>query len=306
MPLSGVHILLTYACNFECDHCFLFCGPRARGTFTIAQIRQLLEQARDLGTVSSIYIEGGEPFLYYPVMVESLRLAGEMGFRTGVISNCYWATSKEDATLWLEPVTAAGINDLSLSDDMFHHGSGEENPAARASSAAIELGLASTSICIENPQDQSPQDDKGKPVVGAGAMLRGRAAEKLAEGVSTRAVDTFRTCPYEDLVSPGRVHIDAFGNVHACQGVSIGNIWRKPLKTLMSEYDAEAHPICGPLVRGGPRALALEHGIELQGEFVDECHYCYSVRRAMLDRFPEALTPLQVYGLEDDLPPDAQ
>ncbi len=306
MPLSGVHILLTYACNFECDHCFLYCSPRARGTFTIAQVRQLLEQARDLGCVSSIYIEGGEPFLYYPVMVETLRLARGMGFRTGVVSNCYWSTSKEDAKLWLEPVTAAGIDDLSLSDDMFHHGPGEESPAVRAVSAATKLGLASTSICIENPQDQSPQDDKGKPVIGSGAMLRGRAAEKLAKNLTTRNPDTFRTCPYEDLVSPGRVHIDAFGNVHACQGVSIGNIWRKPLKTLMSEYDAEEHSICGPLVRGGPRALALEHGIDLKGKFVDECHYCYSVRLALLNRFPEELTPPQVYGIEDDPQPDVR
>ncbi len=25
--VNSVHFLLTYACNFECDHCFLFSGP---------------------------------------------------------------------------------------------------------------------------------------------------------------------------------------------------------------------------------------------------------------------------------------
>lgn len=27
--LTGVHLLLTYTCNFACDHCFLYCGPEA-------------------------------------------------------------------------------------------------------------------------------------------------------------------------------------------------------------------------------------------------------------------------------------
>jgi len=25
--IKEVHFLLTYTCNFECDHCFLYCGP---------------------------------------------------------------------------------------------------------------------------------------------------------------------------------------------------------------------------------------------------------------------------------------
>ena len=122
MRLSSVHVLLTYTCNFECDHCFLYCSPRAKGTFTMAQIRQVLDQAKQLGSVSSIYLEGGEPFLFYPVMVESLRLAGEMGFKTGLVTNCYWATAAEDSELWLRPVVEAGIDDLSVSNDEFHHG----------------------------------------------------------------------------------------------------------------------------------------------------------------------------------------
>ena len=98
--LTGIHFLLTYRCNFECDHCFLYCGPHAEGTFTITEIRQLLEEARKLDTVRWIYFEGGEPFLYYPVMVEGLRLAKEMDFKTGIVTNGYWALSEADARLW--------------------------------------------------------------------------------------------------------------------------------------------------------------------------------------------------------------
>jgi hypothetical protein len=65
----------------------------------------------------------------------------------------------------------------------------------------------------------------------------------------------------------------------------------------VAEYDPSAHPICGPLVRGGPAEVARTYGVELDGDFVDECHHCFAVRRALADRFPKQLAPRQVYGL---------
>ena len=134
-------------------------------------------------------------------------------------------------------------------------------------------------------------------MVGGGALFKARAADKLTEGLPTTSPERFTACEHEELVSPKRVHVDALGNVHLCQGVSMGNMWKTPLSRLVREYDPEAHPICGPLVRGGPLALAREHGAPLEQEYVDACHLCFSVRRALLERFPEQLTPPQVYGI---------
>ena len=39
--LKEIHFLLTYACNYECDHCFLYCGPRSAGTFTLQKVKNL-------------------------------------------------------------------------------------------------------------------------------------------------------------------------------------------------------------------------------------------------------------------------
>jgi hypothetical protein len=299
-PLTGIHFLLTYTCNYECDHCFLFCSPRAGGTFTVAQIRSVLAEAKKLGTVNSIYYEGGEPFLYHPILAEGLRLAREAGFTGGVVTNCYWATAEEDAKVWLKPLHEAGVDHLSLSDDEFHHTGDDESPAKRAARAAAGMGMDAGAICIEKPSVTPATDDKGEPVVGGGALFKGRAVEKLTEGLPTRPADTFRACEHEELTRPKRVHIDAFGHVHLCQGVSMGNLWETPLSELVSGYDAERHPICGPLLRGGPRELARTHGVEPGVECVDECHYCYLVRRALVDRFPEYLAPRQVYGLPED------
>jgi MoaA/NifB/PqqE/SkfB family radical SAM enzyme len=297
--ITGVHFLLTYMCNLECDHCFVYSGPYAKGTFTLEQIRQVLAESQRLGTVERIYFEGGEPFLYYPVMLEGLRIAKKMGFQIGVVTNAYWVTSVEDAELWLRPLLDLGISDLSVSDDAFHFGE-EESPAKLAAAAADRLGIPVGSICIEKPVvGVRPDGTKGEPVVEGGALLKGRAVETLAEGLPTRPSEEFTECPEEDLEAPGRVHVDPYGYVHLCQGLVMGNLWETPFSDLARTYSAESHPVCGPLVAGGPTLLAQRYEVAHAKTYASACHFCYSVRRALADRFPAYLAPRQVYGFEE-------
>jgi len=299
--LTGVHFLLSYRCNLACDHCFLYCSPSSRGTMTLKQIRTILEESDRIGTVQEIYFEGGEPFLFYPVMVEGIRLAKNMGFRAGIVSNGYWSTCVEDAKLWLGPLAELGISDLSISDDTLHFGDRNDSPAKCALAAAKALGLPTASISKAKPQVQDGPDiglGKGTPEISGGIKLRGRAVEKFAEGLPTRKCEELNSCPYEDLVDPKRVHVDSYGTVQICQGISMGNCWETPLSELVRDYDSQKHPICGPLVRGGPIGLVEEYGLTLEDEYVDECHLCYAARLALIDKFPEYLAPRQVYGLE--------
>ncbi len=294
--MTDIHFLLTYTCNFECDHCFLYCGPKSGGTFTIEQIKEVLNEAATIGT-QMIYFEGGEPFLYYPIMVEGLKIAHEMGFKTRIVTNCYWATSIEDAELWLEPIAKLGISILSVSDDSFHFGtesifSKKKNPAEIAAIAAKNLGIQNLPLCVKEPTVEEVINKEQD------ILFKGRAVEKLIEGMPKRHWEDLTKCPYENLKNPTRVHIDSFGNVHICQGLSIGNMWETPLAKLINNYDVETHPICGHLYQGGPAQLAMVYNIEHENEYVDECHFCYFMRLALLDKFSEYLSPKQVYGLQ--------
>lgn len=294
--LTGIHFLLSYMCNAECDHCFVFSGPGAKGTFTVAQIQRVLSEAKKIGTVEIIYFEGGEPFLFYPVMIEGMRKARERGFKIGLVTNSYFATSVEDAMLWFKPLAEMGIEDLSLSDDPYHFEDGEQdNPARIALAAARKLGLPVSTIAIERPT-VGPDTERGTPVIKGGAVLRGRAVEKLTADLPRRGWREFTECPYEDLKEPGRVHVDAYGQVHLCQGLSMGNMWKVPLSQMVETYQASEHPICGPLLEGGPVRLAEEYRIDHEEMYVDACHFCFLLRKALLDTFPDYLAPRQVYG----------
>lgn len=297
MKLTGLHILLTYQCNFECDHCFVWGSPWQAGTFTLSQLEDVINQAEQVGTVSSIYFEGGEPFLFYPVLVKAIASAIERGFKVGIVSNGYWATTKEDAREWLKPLVGQ-LEDLSVSSDLFHYSEEISQQANNACQAAEELGIPIGTISIAQPDTNSVDPAIGQlPPDESGVMYRGRAAEKLVGKAQLKPWTEFTECPYEDLVEPGRVHLDPLGHLHICQGISIGNLFEKPLKEICATYDPDRHPITGPLLLGGPAELVRAYDLPLKQNFADACHLCYTARLNLRERFSELLAPDQVYGI---------
>ena len=299
MKLTGLHILLTYQCNFECDHCFVWGSPWQAGTFTLSQLEDVINQAEEVGTVSSIYFEGGEPFLYYPVLVKAISSAIDRDFKVGIVSNGYWATTKDDALEWLKPF-AGRLEDLSVSSDLFHYAEEISQQAKNACQAAEELGIPIGTISIAQPDNGSVDPAIGQlPPDESGVMYRGRAAEKLVGKSQLRPWTEFTECPYEDLVEPGRVHLDPLGHLHICQGISIGNLFKRPLKEICATYDPDRHPITGPLLSGGPAELVQAYDLPLKENFADACHLCYTARLKLRERFAELLGPDQVYGVYD-------
>lgn len=297
MELTGLHILLTYQCNFECDHCFVWGSPWQTGTLTISQLANVLDQAVETGTIRSIYFEGGEPFLYYPLLVRGVKAAKERGFQVGIVSNSYWAISKEDAVEWLKPF-AGMLEDLSVSSDLFHYEEQHSLQAKNACQAADELGIPIGTISIAQPGADGAEQVVGQlPMEESGVMYRGRAAEKLVSKATLNPWTEYTECPYEELRDPGRVHLGPLGEVHICQGISIGNLFETPLKDICANYDPDQHPITGPLLSAGPAELVHRYNLPHFESYADACHLCYSARLELRERFPHQLGPDQVYGV---------
>ena len=303
MNLRGLHLLLTYQCNLECDHCFVWGSPWQDGTMTIQDIRRILHQARDVGTIDWIYFEGGEPFLYYPILLHGVRIAAHLNFRVGVVSNAYWATDLKDALEWLRPF-AGLIQDLSVSRDPYHGSERSGRQAEFAQAAAEVLGIPLAVITIAAPEATGAAPAVGQLPPGESAVMhRGRAAARLVERAARRSWADFTTCPCEDLRDPGRVHVDPFGYVHLCQGIVLGNLFRTPLREICAEFDPDTHPIAGPLLAGGPAELVRRYGLQTEEGYADACHLCYEARRALRNRFPDLLTPDQMYGVPAESEP---
>ena len=294
--LTGLHLLLTYECNYECDHCFVWGGPSQKGTMTEDVIEHILAEAAAAG-IRWIYFEGGEPFLYYETLCNGVRMARAGGFKAGIVTNAYWATSEAEAIERLAPL-AGLVDDLSVSDDNYHGSREGTRYPEIARGAAQRLGIPVDFISVAEPEATHAAGAAGKLPAGESAVLyRGRAAELLAPRVAGVAWDRFDRCPWENLRAPERVHVDPYGYLHVCQGISIGNLLQRSLSGILADYDPDAHPIVGPLLAGGPSELARRYDLPRRARYADHCHLCYECRRALRPRFQEQLTPDQMYGV---------
>jgi len=311
--LDGIHFLVTYRCTYACDHCFVWGSPDAEGTMTLAQLTSAIDQAAACG-VESVYFEGGEPTLAYPIVLAAAAYARRRGLEWGMVSNCFWATSIEDARVWLAPFVELGISDLSLSSYAYFVEDADEDCLRNAALAARELGLpmgvleVGAAACLDIPGLCLGED------VGE-IMCKGRAAVELAPGRAARPPETLVTCPFEDFADPGRAHLGCDGELQLCQGISAGNVFAggaseagdlgttgapRPdgLAAVLETYDPARRPVIAEIQAGGPWALAQAYRhTPLRALYADECHLCYEVRSALRERFPHVLAPAQCYGL---------
>lgn len=296
MQITGLHLLLTYQCPLECNHCFVWGGPGQSGVMSLADIRLILDHASYLDSLQTIYFEGGEPFLYYPTLLRAVQEAAGRGYQVGIVTNAYWATGEEDAFEALKPFSGL-VQDLSVSSDLFHWSQPLSQQAQNAAKAAERLGITCGVISIAQPEVQAASSQGQLPQGEDNIMYRGRAAVKLAGNASPHPWVDFTECPYEDLRDPGRLHLDPFGFVHICQGISLGNIHQASLAEICAAYDPDVHPITGPLLRGGPAELVRQYGLPHADAHADACHLCYESRYWLRARFTESLAPDPMYGL---------
>lgn len=293
---SGLHLLLTYRCTLECAHCFVWGSPRQTGAMSIETVRHILAQASGMGTVESIYFEGGEPFLCYSTLLAGTREAKHLGFSVGIVSNAYWGTSVERAFRTLRPL-AGLVDELLISSDDYHRCRAAGLRTENASTAARQLGIGLNAIHIAQPEAGQDLVSGQIPPGSHGVMYRGRAAACLARRAAPKPWGQMTDCPYEDLREPERVHVDPYGNVHICQGIAIGSLWKTPLREIFSRYRPETHPITGALLDGGPAELVRRYQLPHDVAYADACHLCDHARRRLRNRFAEHLMPDEMYGV---------
>ncbi len=207
--LEGIHFLVTYRCTYACDHCFVWGSPDAEGTMTLAQLTSAIDQAAECG-VETVYFEGGEPTLAYPIVLAAAAHARRRGLEWGMVSNCFWATSVEDAKVWLAPFVDLGISDLSLSSYAYFVEDADEDRLRNAALATQELGLpmavleVGAAACLDVPGLCLGED------VGE-IMCKGRAAVELAPGRADRPPETLSPAP--SRTSPSRAELTSAATV---------------------------------------------------------------------------------------------
>ncbi len=263
-----------------------------------SQVKRCLESIKTVPSVKWVFFEGGEPTLYFPLLMEALHAAGEMGLNTAITTNGYWITSVRDMIPWLRMFRDVKLKLLQISIDELHENLRLEPLQEDIRAAAEQAGLLCEfiGVSVPEPNAEPVEARRGEPITGGNIVFRGRAAYRLVAPQATWLWSSFDECPHENLRDPYRIHIEPYGNIMICDGISIGSMKDGDLKTLLEKYVPEEHPIAGPIMEGGPSRLVKEFNLEHEEGYVDACHLCYEMRSLLLDKFESELAPKFLYG----------
>lgn len=132
--------IITYECPISCPMCFFVCGPNRKEVMSKDIALGTLNEINELN-IKAIGIAGGEPFLQVDLMRELIRSASLLGVTTIVVTNAYWAVSKEVALNRLGDLRESGLNRIQFSLDDQHQQFIPIERVANALKAAMELSF---------------------------------------------------------------------------------------------------------------------------------------------------------------------
>ncbi|MCI0534724.1 MAG: radical SAM protein [Verrucomicrobiales bacterium] len=108
-------LLPTYGCTAACHHCCFQSNPTIKHRIPQDRLLRYIDEAAQLGTIRLVCFSGGEAFLLGDDLVECVERCAAHGFITRIVTNGYWATSGKAARRRLEPLIAAGLNEINFS-----------------------------------------------------------------------------------------------------------------------------------------------------------------------------------------------
>ncbi len=270
------------------------------------------ELARFRGSLRSIHLAGGEPFIRFDFLVEAVRIVTERNLPLAYVeTNAYWATSDRVARSKLETLREAGLRAILISVSPFHLEHIPFERTERAVRIAREVlgpwnvllftdgfyehfrnrGFSGT-LRFDEYRRSVPETWLAKQIQFDYQFVpNGRGAFKLASLFAAHPAETFfRENCRGSLGYPGHVHIDLYGNYVGglCAGISVGNGF--DLRRLYEEgTPLEDRPVLRMLVEEDLGALFRwavdEFGFEPSREgYIAKCHLCADIRRHVFQK----------------------
>jgi hypothetical protein len=302
-----VGLILSYRCHSGCKHCLYNCGPGwEKDPMSPEVLRQALEAVTAWPRPPQVHFTGGEPFLYFPLLLEGAHLANELGIVSYVETSAGWCVDDAQTVERFAELQRAGLQAVLISCSPFH---AERIPPARtvrAFRAALQIFRSSGVILylpeflqviqrfdVERPTpiDHYVEEfglDGARRILwqGYGIISGGRSGYELGHLVSRYPATTFAEADCAaDILYAHHSHLDLYGNYISgfCGGLTVGD-WHD-LPQLLADFEASRYPpLIEILVQRGAYGLCRlaedQFGYSQLAEgYTGKCHLCVDVRR---------------------------
>jgi MoaA/NifB/PqqE/SkfB family radical SAM enzyme len=290
-------LTLGYRCNMLCKHCFI--GEKLHDHDTILTYEdciEAIESASKLQTIRTVAFVGGEPFVYYKLL---LRVADYLHTHyrcaLNITTNASWAKTPEMTQRLLDPLFERGLRHIMISLDQYHLEFGTIEHVANCIGRSQELGMDTAVQIIRRVGAPKEEDFRIalNPLVDI-EKIRWYENPCSAIGnahtmLSKEDLEWHEEIPVGGCNAGDILNIQPDGEIKPCCGaglmakrLSLGNAKREPVDEAVRR--AEADPLINSLVaEQGPRGLARllsEAGrqdlVQKHAPFTDACYACHS------------------------------
>lgn len=112
-----ITIITTYKCSAACRECCFQCSPKISVRLSYEEIKNFIEKSvESFGETLKICVfTGGECTLLGEDLFKSIRFAKNMGLRTRIVTNGYWAKTKMSAEKMILKLVNAGLDEINYS-----------------------------------------------------------------------------------------------------------------------------------------------------------------------------------------------
>ena len=229
---SCMTVLCTYQCTAACQQCCFESSPRVKGGLDSAFIcSRISEVKQSFPSVGIVVFTGGEALLLKDELLKSIAHANELGLKTRIVSNGFWAKRKDGALKTARMLAESGLTELNISTGRDHQQFVPEESVINASEAAVDSGIT-TLVSVETDTEDSScfQSIRKSPRIQA--LLKGSNFKLLNNYWMPFHSDAQKRqqSPDLDILRKGcsqvfdNVVLTPHGNISACCGLTLEHI----------------------------------------------------------------------------------
>ena len=142
-------------CNIRCEHCVAADGLVADTTMELSRARAVIEEMACCN-VKGISFTAGEPFLFFNDILNLVRLCHKHGIYSRMVTNGFWAKTREHSDHSVAELKAGGLSQLRISYSRWHQKNISRENIVNAAASCQKYGL---DYFISFVTDFSEQDD---------------------------------------------------------------------------------------------------------------------------------------------------
>lgn len=315
LPYSG-GIILSYQCNLTCLHCLYNCRGNWKDWIGVEKFEEYLKTLKNISSFISLHLTGGEPFINFPLLLESVKICKNYEIPFFVETNCYWAKNEEATKEKLNKLKENGLNSIMLSYSIFYVYKVPIENFENAMKKSFEIfgkenvtfyTMNAYKIVKEVGITGTMNFEKCVKIIGEKKFLnflrdyivpKGKCLYTLENWFFKFSPEKFKgaNCIAEFL-NPYHIHIDLYENYipSFCSGITLGN-YKDVLENGINTNDKILRFLMTDIYE-----LLLwseSYGYKRKDGYINKCHLCLDIRKFLIEnKFKfDSLKPEEFYN----------